>query len=384
MKKRLLVENDVDQLDDFQKILLLNKKKLNPDDVQFYGKGGEDYDEIVSVTEKGLNFEFDDLQDFLQFFFPDYYGSGSDGEYEAVNFERMYDRNYDFYSECQDRAYDDWNEGYTLGYLCDPALRKLKELVVILNPDMSKNFVEGSRGLQIDGESEMTSFLDQFYSGLGDDIDEIVCRGKDEATSEGARDMVKDAYCDGLRPYGIENHGGNYGGNYVCFRSYFISWGNLVQLYIDNGEFDEPALDVIFDYLNKNFTNHLPESYEVENHVWDDNMFNKYTCQKLEDLIDQYIESAEEDFRPEYMEVMRKIGTLGLFQAKQLPNSKYFMRVESVDPETLKINYKIGTDSGLWNAEQGIDTIENVVSMITQPGLFDPKDHRINRYDLKR
>ena len=244
MKKRLLVENDVDQLDDFQKILLLNKKKLNPDDVQFYDKDGEDYDEIVSVTEKGLNFEFDDLQDFLQFFFPDYYGSGSDGEYEAVNFERMYDRNYDFYSECQDRAYDDWNEGYTLGYLCDPALRKLKELVDILNPGMSENFVEGSRGLQINGESEMTSFLDQFYSGLGDDIDEIVCRGKDEATSEGARDMVKGAYCDGLRPYGIENHGGNYGGNYVCFRSYFISWGNYCISYI-LGFFCNPCINLI-------------------------------------------------------------------------------------------------------------------------------------------
>ena len=377
MKKRLLVENDVDQLDDFQKILLLNKKKLNPDDVEFYDSDGEDYNEIVSVTEKGLNFEFDDLQGFLQFFFQDYYGSGSDGEYEVVNFERMYDRNYDFYSECQDRAYDDWREGYTLGYLCDPALRKLKELVNILNPDTSKSFVERPSGIQIDSEGEMTSFLDQFYSGLGDDIDEIICRGKDDATSEGARELVKDTYCDGLRPYGIENRGG-------CFSSYFISWGNLVQLYIDKGEFDEPALDVIFDYMNKHFTNHLPESYEIENNVWDNDVFIRETCQKLEDLIDQYIESAEEDFRPEYMEVMRKIGSLGLFQAKQLPNSRYFMKVESVDPETLKINYKIGTDRNLWNTEQGIDTIENVVSMITQPGLFDPKDHRINRYDLKR
>lgn len=377
MKKRLLVENDVDQLDDFQKILLLNKKKLNPDDVEFYDSDGEDYNEIVSVSEKGLNFEFDDLQGFLQFFFQYDYGSGSDGEYEASNYERMYDRNYDFYSECQDRAYDDWREGYTLGYLCDPALRKLKELVNILNPDMSKNFVERSSGIQIDSEGEMTSFLDQFYSGLGDDIDEIICRGKDDATSEGARELVKDTYCDGLRPYGIENRGG-------CFRSYFISWGNLVQLYIDKGEFDEPALDVIFDYMNKHFTNHLPESYEIENNVWDNDVFIRETCQRLEDLIDQYIESAEEDFRPEYMEVMRKIGTLGLFQSKQLPNSRYFMKVESVDPETLKINYKIGTDRDLWTAEQGIDTIENVVSMITQPGLFDPKDYRINRYDLKR
>ena len=35
MKKRLLVENDIDEMTDFQKILLLNKRKLNSDDVEF-------------------------------------------------------------------------------------------------------------------------------------------------------------------------------------------------------------------------------------------------------------------------------------------------------------------------------------------------------------
>jgi hypothetical protein len=35
MKKRLLIENDIDELEDFRKILLLNKKKLDYNDVMF-------------------------------------------------------------------------------------------------------------------------------------------------------------------------------------------------------------------------------------------------------------------------------------------------------------------------------------------------------------
>jgi hypothetical protein len=33
MKKRLLIENDIDELEDFRKILLLNKNKLDYRDV---------------------------------------------------------------------------------------------------------------------------------------------------------------------------------------------------------------------------------------------------------------------------------------------------------------------------------------------------------------
>jgi hypothetical protein len=35
MKKRLLIENDIDELEDFRKILLLNKNKLDYRDVMF-------------------------------------------------------------------------------------------------------------------------------------------------------------------------------------------------------------------------------------------------------------------------------------------------------------------------------------------------------------
>ena len=97
MKKRLLIENDVKEMADFQKILLLNKRKLSPDDVEFITR---DYDidlDKVQVKPDGLLFDFDDLEQFLKFFHYPAFEEGSDGEWDAINYDRMYYGQYDFY-----------------------------------------------------------------------------------------------------------------------------------------------------------------------------------------------------------------------------------------------------------------------------------------------
>ena len=155
----------------------------------------------------------------------------------------MYYGNWDFYSECQDRAYDDWSEGYQLGYFCDSALLKLRELAVFLEPSMSKDFLQKNNGsLRYGGGGDLPTVLDKFFPELGDKIDEIVCMGKDRAVSSGAQELIENTYCDGLKQFGIENWGKSKFTS--CFKTYFITWGNLVQLYIDRGEFDENVLDL--------------------------------------------------------------------------------------------------------------------------------------------
>ncbi len=72
MRKRLLIENDISELDDFQKILLLNKRKLSSDEVEFKSDNYKDKIDInlVRAQHDGLLFDFDDLDQFLKFFFP--------------------------------------------------------------------------------------------------------------------------------------------------------------------------------------------------------------------------------------------------------------------------------------------------------------------------
>ena len=376
MKKRLLIEQDIDELEDFRKILLLNKKKLDYNDVDFYDKNGNNFRNTIEVTANGLLFHFDDLEQFLKFFFQETYEKGSDGEWEAVNYDRMYYGQWDFYSECQDRAYDDWSEGYTLGYFCDSAMLKLKQLAEFLDPSMSKGFVKRNNGnLSYDGGGDLPTVLDKFFPGLGDHIDEIICMGKDRATAKGAQELMENTYCNGLKHLGIENWGGRLS---KCFSTYFISWGNLVQLYIDKGDFDENVLDLLFNAIERGFNNHPPEYYEIEQYVWDNEIFESETCQRLEDLMDGYIETAYEEIDSEYIEVMQKLGKLDLFQFKQLPDKKHYLKVEKVDPETLKVTFRVGTARQNWNSKMGVSDVDSVIAMATQPGLFDPTEYRIS------
>jgi len=377
MKKRLLIENDIDELEDFRKILLLNKKKLDYNDVDFYNSEGEDFSEIIEVTPHGLLFHFDDLEEFLKFFFPETYQEGTDSEWEAGNYDRMYYGNWNFYSECQDRAYDDWHEGYTLNYFCDSAMLKLKQLAEFLDPSTSKDFIQTNNGrIRYDGEGNLPTILDKFFPGLGDEIDEIVCMGKDRATSKGAQELIENTYCNGLKKFGIENWGKSILTN--CFRTYFISWGNLVQLYVDSSEFEELLLDLMFRTIERGFSNHPPEYYEIEYNVWDNEIFESETCEKLEDLMDVYIKRAQDEINSDYMEVMRKLGELKLFEFKQLPDKKHYLKVEKVDPETLKVTFRVGTSRQNWNSKMGVSDVDSVIGMATQPGLFDPTEYRID------
>jgi len=377
MKKRLLIENDVPEMTDFQKILLLNKRKLDSDDVEFKSDNYEDLKlNHVQIKPDGLLFDFDDLEQFLKFFHYPAYEEGTDGEWDAINYDRMYYGSYDFYSECQDRAYDDWSEGYTLGYLCREAKLRLKELLKLISPNLVDNINENGR---IDDEGAITSVLDKYFQHIGDEMDEIICSAKANATEVGVKEAIEKAYCNTLSDYGVEKWGK------WCFGLYFISWGNLVQLFVEDGEFDGKALDLLIQKIEKKFSHSLPEYYEMEYYVMDNEMFESESCEKLVNLIDEYIERAQEEFSSEYMKIMNKLSSLNLFYRKEIPGQKnLFIKVESVDPETLKVKYLIGSGSYFGDRKYGLSTADEVIAMVTQPGLFNPTEFRIQPGQLRR
>ena len=379
MRKRLLIENDVSELDDFQKILLLNKRKLSPDDVEFKSDKDDLKLDHVQVKHDGLLFDFDDLEAFLKFFHYESFEEGTDGEWDAVNYDRMYHGSYDWYYECSDRSGDDWSEGYVLGYFCNQASLKLKKLLKIIAPSLVDSISDD--GKRIDDESEITDVLDKFFSRFGDEANDIICSSRANATDEGAKQGIINAYCETLSEFGIEKWGE------WCFGLYFISWGNLVQLFVEDGEFDKNALDVIIDKINRKFRHTLPDAYEMEGYFMDDDIFNSESCQKLEDLVDVYIEKAEEDLNPDYIVVMEKLTKLGLFSnpGKEIPGQKGLrIKVQEVDPETLEVKYIVGSNSYFGDRQYGLSTVDSVIAMATQPSLFNPADYRIQPGQLKR
>ena len=75
---------------------------------------------------------------------------------------------------------------------------------------------------------------------------------------------------------------------------------------------------------------------------------------------------------------MRKLGELKLFEFKRLPDKKHYLKVEKVDPETLKVTFRVGTSPQNWNSKMGVSDVDSVITMVTQPGLFDPTEYRVS------
>ena len=375
MKKRLLIENDLPELSDFQKLLLLNKGKLDYEDVEFIDEDGENYPNIIEVTKDGLLFNFDDLEDFLKFFFPETYGKnaeGGDGEWDARNFDSMYYGNYDFGDDCYNRSSDDWDEGYTLAYFCGESVVKLRELISIVSPKSLKYFKDD----KLSGEGELTEVLDAFFPKMEDDISDIDCSARQYMLRDEASEYIGEKFCNGLKPFGIENWGRS---RYTeCFKTYFISWGSLVQLYLYDGEFDGDVLDVIFKYIEKNFKDHPPIYYEIEYNIWDQEKYNEYACKRYIDVIDYYLEEAKETYHPKYIKEMERLSKLDLFKRKSIPRSSYYIKVINLDPETMKVTYVVSDNSYGGGQKVGLSTVDDVIAMATQPGLFDQMDFRVN------
>ena len=380
MKKRLLIENDLPELSDFQKLLLLNKGKLDYEDVEFIDEDGENHPNIVEVTKDGLLFNFDDLEQFLEFFFPETYGknaNGGDGEWDAVNYDSMYYGNYDFAEECYNRSSDDWDEGYVLGNLCGEAMSKLYELVGLISPQSLKYFKVDGDNIQIStGEEKLTDLLDGFFPKMEDEMTEIDCGGRQYMLKDEASDYIGEKLCNGLKPLGIENWGKSKFTE--CFKTYFISWGNLVQLYLYDGEFDGNVLDVMFNYIEKTFKDHPPVYYEIEYNVWDRDKYNDYACERYVKVIDYFLEDARETYHPDYIKEMERLSKLDLFKRKKIPgNNRNYIQVINLDPVTMKVKYIVYNDIG-YDRKQGLTTVDDVIAMATQPGLFNQMDFRVD------
>jgi hypothetical protein len=342
----------------------------------------EGYENVIEVTKHGLLFSFDDLEGFLKFFFPETYGKnaeGGDGEYDAMNYDSMYYGNYDFSYECHERSRDDWYEGYPLSSFCDDAMSKLYELVGIISPQSLKYFKVNGDKIEIStSEGELTRLLSSHFPKSEDEITEIDCSSRDYMLKDEASEYIGKKFCNTLKPLGIENWGKSRFTE--CFKTYFVSWAALVQMYIEKGDFDEEALDVMFNYIERNFKDHPPVYYEIEYNLWDKDRYNEYSCKKYSDYLDDLIEEAREKYTPEYLKEMERLNKLGLFGKRvKLPgNNKYYIEVLNLDPETMKVKYLIHQDKWGYDRKAGLTTVDDIVAMVTQPGLFDQMDFRVN------
>jgi len=374
-KKRFLYEQEEDvELNDFQKILALNKKRISRFDVEFYNSKGEDFSDTIEVTQDGLMFTFDGLKDFLQFFFPNEYEENSDGEYDAINYETMYDGRWDWYNDFYDRTQDDWSEGYMVGSMTSVSLQKLKEILNYVAPQIGKHIEEKGGVYSISGGESETAITD-FLGTLGfeDEITDAYLDAQVAAVSDSAPEYIQKEYCNCLTDIGIENYSSRH-----CFWKYEMDWGSAILLFARFGTENDKLLDLLFEAIKTSGVKHLPEYYEIQHYCYDGDAFNRVYVRELDKIFDKLEDRLESgEFQNEdYIELINKVSNIGGVGSWIISkNKKFRIKIDNIDAETLKVEFSI-IQNRAGSIKKGRSTIDDIINLLNNESLFGPEEFR--------
>ena len=374
-KKRFLYEEEEVELNDFQKIIAINKRKIHPSNVEFETSDGEDFSDVISIDYDGIHFKFDGLSEFLKFFFPNEYGDDSDGGYDADEYDAMYRGQWDWYDHFYNRSHDDWKEDYIVGSFKSESLKKLKEILNIFFPDIAKYIVEKKGEYTIigeTGEKQIRSILELL--GVSDDIEEAYVDAQVAAVEHIVPDSIQETYCDCLIDLRIKNESERH-----CFWKYVMDWGSAIMLFSSFGTDKDKLLDLLIYALKKINISHLPEPYEIQYSFWDDNEFTNTYVSRMDRIFDKMLDRLEDSEiynNKGYHNILDKILKIGgIDKWIQSKNNKIKIKINSVDPVTLKINFSV-TDSGTWEAKKGLTTIDDIINILNNESLFGVEEFR--------
>ena len=380
-KKRFIYEQEEEEveLNDFQKILALHKKRMHPNQVEFVNSEGKDFSDIISIDYDGITFNFNDLQEYLAFFFPEIYGEdGSDGSYEAGYFQSMYNGNWDWHNEYWDRSNDDWNEGYIAGAMKSQSLETLKEIIDAVSPGDSKCIVFKDGKYVLDNSSDKTNAettITSILEGLGveDKVKEAYVDAQVDAVSDEVFKYIEDTYGDCFSELGIENDSARH-----FFWNYSMDWGSMVLLFARFGTENDSFLDLLFEAINSTTIKHLPEYYEMQYNVWNEEKFTKTYVKELSTIFDKLLIEVSESHNKGYYEAIAKITKIGGFNTWiTSKNEKVKLMIRNLDPETLKVDFSvINGNYGSWQSKQGRSTVDEIINLLYNESMFDVEDFR--------
>ena len=154
------------------------------------------------------------------------------------------------------------------------------------------------------------------------------------------------------------------------------------MLYPRFGTEEDNLLDLLFMAIEKEPISHLPEYYEIQYNIWNNEEFEASFIHNadndLENFRDRVLEDANDENMKKYFSVIDKINsTIGFDQYVKIPNSDVTLMVKSVDKETLKVKYYL-TDKKSYHSKNGESHVNDILNMVYNESLFNPMDYRKN------
>ena len=386
LKKKFIFENedeDPDDWSDYKNIMHLAKNRISPYGVTFETSDGKSFDDIIDVTHDGIIFTFDGLKDYLQFFFPEDYGEeDSDGEYDASNYESMYDGNWSWYDDFYDRDSEDWKEGYVTERLRTNHLELIRDITKTISPRLYTKLSKVLEGKEeYDGilNIEVRDFLDTI--NIGDNIVEAYTDANYQAVVDEIPKGIKDTYCYCLKNVGVERYSQKY-----CFWKYEMDWGSCMMLYARFGTDEDNFLDLLFEAIKKEGVRHLPAYYEIQYEFWDTDRFETTWNTKVREVLERKLEDIQnnsEDYDEKYLEVIDKVSQLGGINTWiRTKDKKYEILIDNIEPSTSLISYKI-KEPYKWQVKVGKTDIDSLISMVYNEKLFNMMEH-LDKFSILR
>lgn len=376
MKKILNIfeEEEEKELTDYEKILALNKRKIDPYETHFDGCDGTDYSDYYEVGYDGITFTFHDgLEEYLRFFFKKTYGEeGSDAWYEAGYLDTMYIGQWEW--DNWDRASEDWDEGYITQSLKGEALKVLYDTLKIYQPNLLDEFdIKDEQVFWKNGRDsgKISDFIESVSQRIKEDLVEDYAYANDAATDAEVPKYIDDIYCNCLSVIGIENQSKN------CYWKYYLSWGDAIMLFVRYGTPEDCLMDILFKAVEKEVRKHTPEYYEVQYEAWSrevfDEVFGKRSLRSINyfrEILDDMVEEGGEEKMKKYFRIIEILNEkIGFNTFKQIPGG-YEIRILSVNKENLNVEYGIRKRSS-WNPlKKGSAPLSYILNMLSTEPLI--------------
>ncbi len=97
-------------------------------------------------------------------------------------------------------------------------------------------------------------------------------------------------------------------------------------------------------------------------------------------IFDRLLERIEDDdtYSKEYLEVLDKVSRIGgVGEWIQSKNKKFNIKINKIDPETLKIDFNVSNRNNYnYNSKKGRSTIGEIINLLYNESLFDAEEFR--------
>jgi hypothetical protein len=152
------------------------------------------------------------------------------------------------------------------------------------------------------------------------------------------------------------------------------------MLYPRFGTEEDNLLDLLFLAISKEPISHLPEYYEIQYNVWDNEAFNASFNHNVDNDLDNFksrvLEDSDDETLKKYYLVLDKINsTIGFDNSVDVPNSNVRLNIKDVNKETLKVKYTL-TDRKTYSTKYGESYINDILNMVYNESLFNPMEYR--------